>query len=218
MQKRELERLKVLVAEHATSPHIDKSLYEFRSAELENGVPSMSCYTIRRLVEFAVDNFDYGYRIDTKKYNIIINSGVVKILMEDKLESISSLRKAHIILKNYIAIGKTRVRMGDLMVVISRWWLHLPRKLTKWKNEGNRWYTYSVEDMLTHIEQRIEDEREIYDQLVALEIRVKEAATHAKLRREVKDAVKQGREAIVKRKEERRRIREKYGPKRPGTS
>lgn len=173
IQVRELNRLKEVFTEE-TYKDIDKCLYVTESSRVEVELVDFSTYTFRKLAEFVVDNMEgYGHRINRKKNNIIINSGVLQVLIADRLECLNQIKRAIEIFKAY-KVSDTELTMSLVLNLIGRWWKEIPPEIKRTNSRKRAWYFYDNDDLIALLEDRLKVERKIYEQLIEAELKVEE--------------------------------------------
>lgn len=211
---RELNRLKDAFTE-GTYPDIDRHLYEIESIHIEKGLLDLPTSTFRKLVEFLVDHVEgYGYRIDRRKNNIIINSGVLQVLIKERLNSIERLKQMALMFRT-LSMADTELNQGVVLSMIDRWWSTIPDCIGRGNAQERGWYYYNNSDLAELLEGHLVVERRVYQQLVEAEIYAEELCKARKedavrkekkqLKREVKAMVKaQRKEALAKTRAKRR--------------
>jgi len=172
--KRELNRLRSVFIEQSKNTCIDRGRYEVNAAALANGIVGMSSHTLRFLAEFICDKrLGFGRRINGRKNNIVLNSGVLAVLMEDRMGSIAVLRHA---IDAVTAIKVTSIDGSVRGCVLSdmthRWWSHVRGGIAK-RGSG---HVYDIDDAIRVLTEHVAAEEEIYNQMFAAELRAVTAA------------------------------------------
>ena len=176
--KRELNRLRNVFIEQSKNPHIDRGRYEVNAAALANGIVGMSSHTLRFLAEFICDErLGFGRRVDGRKNNIVLNSGVLAVLMEDRMDSIAVLRHAIDALQ---AISQTSIDGSIRGVLLSdmthRWWSRVRGGIAKRGVAGGSGHVCDIDDAIRVLTEHVDAEEEIYSQMFAAELRAVTAA------------------------------------------
>jgi hypothetical protein len=213
-QMREFNRLKE-VFQQEKYRNIDRHLYEVESSRIEKKLTVMSKATFRKLVEFLAEEsvMDVAVRIKRKKNNIIVNAGLLKILIDDKHDSLVALRKAVEVLSAY-KYTRTDINLSLALDIIGRWWKVVPDSIRKYNNRQRGWYFFDIDDLIELLNNHWKVEKVAHENLILLEMEIEEYCKNKILtdkgkkeraaRREAAKVVKEHRKQALEKARERR--------------